>query len=240
MRSGRHEGLAYTLVEPRGDAAGGVVVLHGAGSCKENHLPFARACAAAGLAAIAFDQRGHGASDGALGAGALDDVAAIAALLPAGVPVFLRGSSMGGFVALAAARHAGARGVVAICPASPQLLLHGLRQGRLDLRADRAALEPLLASVDLDGAARALGPDLMLLHAEGDDRVPIAHSERLHALARGSRFVRVPSGDHVSVQRDARLGDEAVRFMLERCAPRSSVAGGSSAPRGPRTENGFR
>jgi pimeloyl-ACP methyl ester carboxylesterase len=79
MRSDRHDGLAYTLVEPDGEPLGGVVVLHGAGSCKENHLHFARARAAQRLAAIAFDQRGHGASEGALGAGAIDDVGAIAA-----------------------------------------------------------------------------------------------------------------------------------------------------------------
>ena len=222
MTSDRHDGLAYTLVEPerapRGEAVGGVVILHGAGSCKENHLDFARACAASGLTAIAFDQRGHGASEGALGAGALDDVAAIAALLPGSGPVCLRGSSMGGFLALAAARRAGARGVVAICPASPQLLLDGLRDGGFDFRADREALEPLLAAVDLEQAARALGPDLMLLHADGDERVPIEHSARLHALAAGSRFVRVPGGDHGSVQHDADLQGNAVRFLLHRCA----------------------
>jgi pimeloyl-ACP methyl ester carboxylesterase len=102
MRSDRHGGLAYTLVEPDGEPLGGGVVLHGASSCKENHLHFVRACAAQRLAAIAFDQRGHGASEGALGAGAIDDVAAIAAHLPADRPVFLRGSSMGGSLALAA------------------------------------------------------------------------------------------------------------------------------------------
>jgi pimeloyl-ACP methyl ester carboxylesterase len=172
MHSDRHDGLAFTLVEPDGEPLGGVVVLHGAGSCKENHLDFAHACAAAGLAAVAFDQRGHGASDGALGASALDDVAAIAARLPGSGPVFLRGSSLGGFLALAAARRAGARAVVAICPASVEVLLAGLRDGRFEFRVDRAALGGLVAAVDLERAARALGPNLMLLHAAGDERVP--------------------------------------------------------------------
>src|SRR4051795_12856227 len=97
---GVQDGLAYALFVPDEPAAGGVVVLHGAGSQKENHFDFARACTAAGLAAGVFDQRGHGASSGALDARALEDVAAMAALLPAG-PVALRGSSMGGWVALA-------------------------------------------------------------------------------------------------------------------------------------------
>jgi pimeloyl-ACP methyl ester carboxylesterase len=217
MTSDRHDGLAYTLAVPDREPLGGVVILHGAGSCKENHLDFARACAAHGLAAIAFDQRGHGASDGALGAGALDDVAAIAALLPGGGPVFLRGSSMGGFLALAAAQHAAARAVVAICPASPQLLLAGLRGGQFEFRANRAALEALVTGADLEEAARRLGPGLMLVHAQGDERVPVEHSERLHAQAPGSRFIRVPGGDHRSAQHDAGLQSEALRFLLERC-----------------------
>jgi pimeloyl-ACP methyl ester carboxylesterase len=217
MTTDRHDGLAYTLVEPGGEPLGGVVIVHGAGSCKESHLDFARVCAARGLAAIAFDQRGHGASEGALGAGAIDDVAAIAARLPGSGPVFLRGSSLGGFLALAAAERAGARAVVAICPASGDILLAGLRSGRFDFRADAAALAPLLATVDLARAARLLGPDLMLLHAEGDERVPVEHSARLHAQARGSRFVRVPGGDHRSVQRDGALQAEAAEFLLERC-----------------------
>ena len=66
-------------------AAGGVVILHGAGSCKENHHDFARAALGAGLAAIAFDQRGHGDSQGAMDGRALDDVVAIAALLRSGI-----------------------------------------------------------------------------------------------------------------------------------------------------------
>ena len=39
---GTRDGLAYALFLPEGEAAGGVVVLHGAGSCKENHFDFAR------------------------------------------------------------------------------------------------------------------------------------------------------------------------------------------------------
>jgi pimeloyl-ACP methyl ester carboxylesterase len=211
-------GLAYLRVEGAAPPRGGVVILHGAGSRKENHLDFARLCADAGLAAIAFDQRGHGASEGALGAGALDDVAAIAGLLPAG-PLFVRGSSMGGFVALAAAQLVGARAVVAICPASGAQLLAGLRARLFDFRADVAGLERILLDADVDGAARALGPDLLLLHAEGDDRVPIAGSERLHELAAGSTLVRVPGGDHNSVQHDDALQRRALDFLLARAAP---------------------
>ncbi len=75
---GTRDGLAFALFLPDREPLGGVVVLHGAGSCKESHFDFARACRAAGIAAVAFDQRGHGASAGALGAGSADDVAAMA------------------------------------------------------------------------------------------------------------------------------------------------------------------
>src|SRR4051794_26832146 len=108
---GVRDGLAYALFLPAGDpAAGGVVVIHGAGSQKENHFDFARECRAAGLAAVAFEQRGHGASAGARDGGAIDDVATVAGLLPGGVPVALRRSSMGGWLARArgAAPHAAA------------------------------------------------------------------------------------------------------------------------------------
>ena len=208
-------GLAYALVPATAPARGGVVILHGAGSCKENHLDFAHLCAAAGLDAIAFDQRGHGASEGALGAGALEDVATIAGLLGPG-PLALRGSSMGGFVALAAAQRVDARAVVAICPASAAQLAAGVRAGRSGFRADIPALEKLLAAVDLEAAASALGPGLLLLHAEADNRVPVEHSAALHAQAVGSRFIRVPGGDHGSVQHDAELQNEALLFLLAR------------------------
>src|SRR4051794_41695654 len=115
---GVHEGLAYALFAPDEPAAGGVVVLHGAGSQKENHFDFARLCRAAGLAAVVFDQRGHGASGGALDGRAIDDVTTIAALLPDGAPVALRGSSMGGWLALAAARAVGTAAVAATYPGS--------------------------------------------------------------------------------------------------------------------------
>ena len=214
MPSHRHDGLAYELALPAGEPRGRVVILHGAGSRKENHRDFAQLCAQHGLAAVALDQRGHGESDGALDGRAIGDVATIAALLPGDGPLFLRGSSMGGFLALAAAGPTGAQGVVAICPAGRDMLLYGLRSGLLDFRADAASLEPLLAQFDLQKAARALGPRLLLIHAEGDDRVPCAHSRALHAAAPGSRLIAVPGGDHQSAQHDPALQAQAVEFLL--------------------------
>lgn len=91
---GTRDGLAYSLWLPEGAPEAGLVILRGAGSCKERHHDFARAARSAGLAAVCFDQRGHGASEGTLDARLLDDVATVADLL-GDVPVALRGSSIG-------------------------------------------------------------------------------------------------------------------------------------------------
>ena len=88
---GTRDGPAYALFLPEGAPLGSVLILHGAGSAKESHYDFARACRAHGLAALAFDMRGHGESEGALGRGVLDDLATMAALLPDGAPLALRG-----------------------------------------------------------------------------------------------------------------------------------------------------
>lgn len=219
---GEHHGLAYALFTPAGDAAGGVVILHGAGSCKESHYDYARRLRGHGLAAVAFDQRGHGESAGPMDGRMAADVAAMAELLPAGVPRALRGSSMGGYVALVAAAAAGARAVVAVCPASASGLRSGLRAGRFPFAADDQALDAFLAEHDEVAAAADLPCPVLLLHAEGDDVVPVAHSVALAAArdeaGRPTRFVRVPGGDHRSIQHDDELQDLTVRFLLSSLA----------------------
>ena len=215
---GVHDGLAYALFVPDAPPAGGVVVLHGAGSQKENHYDFARLCRAAGLAALAFDQRGHGASAGALDGRAIEDVATVAALLPREVPVALRGSSMGGWLALAAASAVDAAAVVAICPASSEQLARGLRDERFAFVVEPATLTPVVESVDLAAAAAALADRLLLMHAEADEAVPVEQSRALHAAAPDSRIEIVPGGDHRSVQHDPEMRALAVRFLARRCA----------------------
>jgi uncharacterized protein len=216
--SGVRDGLSYALFLPAAAPAGGVVVIHGAGSQKENHFDFARECRAAGLAAVCFDQRGHGASEGALDGRAIDDVATVASLLPDGAPVALRGSSMGGWLALGAGAALGAAAVVAICPASSDQLALGLTSGRFTFRADAEPLAALLRATDLEAAARTLGDRLLLMHAEGDEDVPVEHSRALHAAAPDSRIEVVPGGHHRSVQHDSEMQALAVRFLVKRCA----------------------
>ena len=214
--AGTVSGLPYTLWLPAGPPAGGLLVLHGAGSRKENHHDMATAARAAGFAAVVADLRGHGESAGALDGGVLDDLAALAGLLPDG-PLALRGSSMGGYLALVAAAPLGARAVVAVCPASAAGLARGLREGRLEFRADVPAVEAFLASHDEQAAAAALYVPVLLLHAEGDETVPVEHSRRLAARLRHphSRLIAVPGGHHRSVQHDAELQRAALRWLRD-------------------------
>lgn len=211
----RHDGLSYSLWRPEGEPLGGVLILPGAGSVKESHHDFARACRAAGFAALVFDQRGHGESDGELGSTVLDDMTAMAALLDAR-PLALRGSSMGGYFALAGAERLRADAVVAICPASAEHLLKGLRDGELPFRADSFELERFLLEHDAGDAAEKLRAPLLLLHADGDETIPIEHSRMLRERARSSsrvKLVELPGGHHRSVQHDPELQGYALRFL---------------------------
>lgn len=217
-----HDGLAYSLWLPSSEVppAGGVVILHGAGSCKENHHDFARAAVGSGLAAIAFDQRGHGSSEGPMDGRVLDDVATMAALLrvragASELPVALRGSSMGGYVAILAAAPAGARAVVAICPAGAEGLRRGLLAGRFNFDADVEAVAQFLSAHELSSAVESLAVPLLLLHAEGDERVPVEQSRELAGSAHHpqSRLITVPGGHHRSVQHDPELRAITLRWL---------------------------
>jgi len=218
--TGRLDGLAYCLWLPEPPARGGVVILHGAGSCKESHHDFARVVLAGGFAAVTFDQRGHGESDGPMDGRALDDIAGFASLLRSAsgdplLPIALRGSSMGGYLAIVAAQAADAGAVVAICPAPPEGLLRGLRAGKFGFDADTDAFEAFLTSHDLFAAVKSLKAPLLLLHAEGDEQVPVEHSRELAAAARsaGSRLIALPGGHHRSIQHDEEMQAVSLRFI---------------------------
>ena len=223
---GTHDGLAYALFLPEEEPAIGVVTLHGAGSAKENHFEFARAACAHGMAALAFDARGHGRSEGAFGPGAFDDVAAMCELMREHAPaVAIRGSSMGGFTGIhAAAAAAGVFALVALCPATEDFLLRGIRSGRLtDFELDRAPTEIWLESLSSTEAVARLAPDtaLLLLHAEGDEQIPYTVSQELHeAAGEPKRMLIVPGGHHRSLQHDGEIQAESLRF-IERAAARA-------------------
>jgi uncharacterized protein len=218
---GELNGLSYALFLPDGEPRAGVVILHGAGSAKESHFDFARGCRADGIAALAYDARGHGRSEGAFGPGAIDDVLEMVALMRRHAGrVALRGSSMGGFQAI----HAGACdpelcAVVAICPAPDDLLLRGLRSGEeLRFRCDIPATAEWLETLDIYAAVGRLGArtGLLLLHARGDEQIPWTVSEDLHAAAHEpKRLLILPGGHHRSLQHDEELQAVSRRFILK-------------------------
>jgi uncharacterized protein len=216
---GTHDGLAYALFRPEEEPEAGVVILHGAGSAKESHFDFARGCREDGMAALAFDARGHGRTGGAFGPGAVEDVLSMCELMRSRAPaVALRGSSMGGFCAIhAAALDPALAAVVAICPAPEDRLLRGLRSGELsDFEVDREAIEPWLESLDLYDAVARLGPEtaLLLLHARGDEQIPYTVSEELFEAAHEpKRLLVLPGGHHRSLQHDLEVQAVARRFI---------------------------
>jgi alpha-beta hydrolase superfamily lysophospholipase len=218
---GRLAGLSYALFMPDREPRAGVVILHGAGSAKESHFDFARLCREAGLAALAYDARGHGRSDGPVGASAVEDALAMCHLMREHAPqVALRGSSMGGCFAIhAAAGDPGIAAVVAICPAPERLLLRALRsEEHPGLRVDRPLLEPFLESLDLYESAARLGPEtaLLILHARGDEQVPYTVSEELHSAAHEpKRLILFPGGHHRSLQHDLEVQNLSLRFMKD-------------------------
>jgi alpha-beta hydrolase superfamily lysophospholipase len=216
---GTRDGLSYALFLPDGPPAAGVVILHGADSTKESHYDFGRLCRSRGLAAVAYDARGHGRSQGAFGPTAFGDVLAMCDLAREHAPgVALRGSSMGGFCAIhAAALEPTVAAVVAICPAPEDILIRGLRSGRIPPDAfDIETMEPWLSSLDLYDAAAALGPatELLLVHARGDEQVPYTVSEELHRTAsEPKRLLLLPGGHHRSLQHDLEIQSLSARFI---------------------------
>lgn len=221
-RRGVHEGRPYELWLPEAEPPWpGMVILHGAGSCKENHADFARACNARGWAALTFDQRGHGDGDDEMSPAGVGDVGRMARFLAEveGVDptrVCVRGSSMGGFMAIHAAAVSDAiAGVIAICPAGEEHMLDGLRRDRLEMRADRTALEPWLEEHDLRDAVELIGrKPLLLLHARGDEQIPYSWTGELRDRAADPvEAIILPGGHHRSLQHDSELQEVALRWM---------------------------
>ena len=239
-QSGRLDGIAYNLFLPfSDDPAPAIVILHGAGSRKENHADFARAAVGQGFAALTFDNRGHGESEGDLGPSVIADMQRLFAELAQRPEIderriALRGSSMGGQLAIhagAVSRHVAA--VVAICPASEQMVLPDMRRlaagkapppdsGLASMRVDAPAMVAWLEENDVRDAVKLMGAKpLLLVHARGDEVVPYTFSEELYVLAEEpKRLLLLEGGHHRSVQHDPEIQAETL-LWLERSLARS-------------------
>ncbi len=231
--TGSLAGIAWCLWRPAGTGPWpAVMVMHGAGSRKENHADFARAAVNHGFVALTFDNRGHGETDGDLDPTVVDDLRLLAEWLAARPEVderrvAARGSSMGGLMAI----HAGAASrrvaaVVAICPAAEWMLAADVRriaEGKpaaagsalAEMRIDAPSLAGWLETSDVGEAVQRMGSKpLLLIHARGDEVVPYTHSEQLFELAsEPKRLVLLEGGDHRSAQHDAELQGESLRWL---------------------------
>jgi len=219
---GERDGLAYALFLPEEAPSAAIVICHGAGSAKESHFDFGRTARGAGMAAVAFDARGHGRSEGEFGPTAFADVLSMIELMREHTShVALRGSSMGAFCALnaAAIAHPPVAAVVAICPATEELLLRGIRSRRLvDFRMDERSVEAWLQTLNTHRAVASLAgrTAVLFMHARGDEQVPYTVSEELHlAAGEPKRLLVVPGGHHRSLQHDGELQAESIRFVRE-------------------------
>ena len=187
--------------------APGVVVLHGYGSGRANHGDYAARLAAVGINALALDLRGHGDSGGTTDAGMVDDVIAALDWLAAqgACALGIRGSSLGGFLALhAGVRHPAVRAVAVICPAHQDGLAH--RRGLT------WALDMPLQDVVAHDDAIARG----YWHATGDELVPWQWSQQLFALSPQPRYLRIAmGGHHTSLQHDPVVQAGTVAFLRE-------------------------
>lgn len=184
-----------------------MVVVHGLGSRASNHADFAARCAVRGWAALAVDLRGHGASPDGPGDGMLDDVlAGVDHLAAAGHgAIGVRGSSLGGFLALhAASRTPRVRAVVAICPARPESV------------AARIGNDWPLALPALPGATGPDGVARGYWHATGDEQVPWGGTASLAARTPHPMRLRVAlGGTHRSLQHDPAVQAETVAFLAD-------------------------
>ncbi|MBM3664483.1 MAG: abhydrolase domain-containing 18 [Actinobacteria bacterium] len=197
----------------------GVVVLHGFGSRKENHLDFAGRVADAGMWAVVPDLRGHGETGGPMDEGMIGDVLACLDHLESrgAGPLGLRGSSMGGFLSLIAApMHPRVGALVALCPAQQEPLARRLE-----------ANWPLSHSLECaawrdDGIARGFW------HARGDEVVPWGNTLNLHSRTPQPKHLRIRmGGSHRSPQHDPAVQADTVAFLAEalHASPPTPVSG---------------
>ncbi|MDE3088230.1 MAG: alpha/beta hydrolase [Chloroflexota bacterium] len=197
-----------------------VVICHGIGSRKENQSGFAGFMAQHGFAALCFDFRGHGESEGQLDDHPLDDVSAAIDLIAGREEVdrsrlALRGSSMGGMLALhAAARDRRVQAIAAIAPAVEAATAEWIEAGwlqallareHLSARIDAPAYGRYLRAHNARAEISHLAPRaLLLVHCRGDELIPYTSSEELFALAREPKQLRlIEQGHHRFAQQDA-------------------------------------
>ncbi len=239
--------LAGNLYLPQGDAEWwpGIVACHGFGSSKERHVAFGERAAAAGFVTLILDLRGHGESDGQVDANLFNDVAAAILYLQSRpevnpMSVAIRGSSMGGWLAIHTAAHLKeVAPVVAYCPPNESQLTILMEEVAMVQRGHPSPLVQgtpprvnvnstlqLLYRLDVAKAARRISPrHLLLIHAEGDEVVPPHTSQRIYDEAREPKALWLLSGgNHVSSQHDPETDARVFEWLKMAKPPMQELA----------------
>jgi pimeloyl-ACP methyl ester carboxylesterase/GNAT superfamily N-acetyltransferase len=210
------------------------VIVHGWGSSAARFTRLAEALSARGWHVVVFDAPGHGASPGSSSSLPQFIAALDAVVAHYGAPQALIGHSLGALAI--ASRHAEGppswakelRAVVLISmPSGAPFLLDifiqmiGLSPAtrrqllrRFDLRF-HASPERYTA---LPGGARITAP-LLLVHDQGDDIVPFAHSQELHRELARTQLLATTSLGHSSLTRDPATITRIVDFVTAAPAP---------------------
>ncbi|HEV2148952.1 MAG TPA: alpha/beta hydrolase [Longimicrobiaceae bacterium] len=183
--SGTFRGADGLLLHARAweaaEARAALLVSHGLGEHSGRYATLAADLVARGVSVFATDHRGHGRSPGTRGhvrrfAELVDDLEAfrahVAARLPAGLPVFLLGHSLGGLVAI---RHLEEYAEAPFAGAVLSAPLLGV------------ALRPPAWKVSLAGALARIAPSLRL--ANGIDPADLCSDEAVVAAYRADPLV---------------------------------------------------
>jgi uncharacterized protein len=219
---------------------GTVFLLHGRSGKKEDMLAIAERFVAADYRCLVYDARCHGESDGencTFGHAEKDDFRAVLdqtlALLED------RGENPGQLCAVGISLGASVllqslpdeprlSAVVAVAPFAtlPDVVNHSARRniyrhiplwliaGTMRTGGFRAGFDPFQVS-PLRGVEQTTRP-IFFVHGELDEVIPVEHTRRLHAAAKGPKQLRlIPDGTHGNVL--AKGGDALYREMIEFC-----------------------
>jgi len=214
--------------------APGIIVCHGFGSRKESYADFGERGAAAGYAVLIMDLRGHGESGGEVDANIFNDVAAAMLYLqnrPEVNPmsIAIRGSSMGGWLAIHTAAHLrDITHVAAYCPANETGLTILMEEMAMVQRGHPSPLVPenpprvnvnsilqLVYRLDIRKAARRIHPrPFLLVHCEGDEVVPPHISQQIYDDAMEPKTLwLIPGGHHRFAQHDPETDERMLEWL---------------------------
>ena len=185
-----------------------MVVLHGASSRGAAYADVVAAAERRGLRAAAPDLLGHGSLRGRpLDGAILEHVRGSWAPGDA-----LIGHSFGGYLALQlAAEEPAVSAVVAFAPTADELVLERFRSW--DAVVDEDSLEAFVRSRKTHAAVARIRCPVLYVHARDDDRIPLAHVERLHELTPRSELVVLESGGHSGPPHDPSVQELALDWL---------------------------